>query len=36
MTARIRCGWVKLREYDELLYENRFLLLLRMVVYKAM
>ena len=28
VTARTRCGWVKLRECSELLYSRRFLLML--------
>ena len=29
VTARTRCGWVKFREYGELLYGKRFPLMLK-------
>ena len=34
VTARTRCGWVKLRECSELLYGRRFPLKLKGAVYK--
>ena len=35
VTARTRCGWVKLRECDELLYGRRFPLKLKEAVYRS-
>ena len=35
VTARTRCGWVKLRECGELLYGRRFPLKLKGAVYKS-
>ena len=35
VTARTRCGWVKLRECSELLHDRRVLLRLKGVVYKS-
>ena len=33
VTARTRCGWVKIRECGELLYGRRFPLMLKGAVY---
>ena len=35
VTARTRCGWVKLRECSELLYGRRFHLRLKRAVYES-
>ena len=35
VTAEIRCGWVKCREYGELLYSRRFPLRLKGSVYRS-
>ena len=35
VTARTRCGWVKLRECGEMLYGRRFPLRLKGAVYKS-
>ena len=35
VTARTRCGWVLLRECDELLYGRRFPLRLKYAVYEC-
>ena len=35
VTARTRCGWVKFRECDKLLYAMRFQQKMRMAVYKT-
>ena len=35
VTARTRCGWVKLRECGELLYGRRFSLGLKVVIYRS-
>ena len=35
MTARTRCGWVKLRECNELLYGRRFSLKVKGPVHKS-
>ena len=35
ITVRTRCGWVKNREYNELLHGSRFSQKLKVVVYKT-
>ena len=35
VTARTRCGWVKFREFGELLYSRRFPLMLKGAVYES-